>query len=197
MKTLSLAVVALLGLTYTDNATAIVMTNGQYLRAMDSSSSSDSDSSSTSDDDASNLQLMDEDIDHSTEYFAAGDQGMTPNGVEYIRTIPDQFNEDSDNKFMVKVLNDYALEQKTAKGEPSGVFKMDKAQCMALAKDVIGKVKGFQGKELDGFINQYFQRTFEHFDVNNTGLLDTLDMTAFMKYLASDQSIDLDSLYKQ
>ena len=35
-------------------------------------------------------------------------------------------------------------------------------------------------------MNQYFQRTWEHFDVNNEGLLDVLDMTAFMKFFLSD-----------
>ena len=38
---------------------------------------------------------------------------MTPNGIEYIRTFPEQFNEDSDNKFMRKVIDQYALEKKT------------------------------------------------------------------------------------
>ena len=43
-------------------------------------------------------------------------------------------------------------------------------------------------------IDQYFKRTWEHFDVNKENILDVSDMPAFMKYLASDQSIDLDSL---
>ena len=72
------------------------------------------------------LQLNDEEIDHSTEYYAAGDQGMTPNGVEYIRNMPAQFDEESSNKFMNKVIDEYALEQKTKEGKPSGIFKMDK-----------------------------------------------------------------------
>ena len=57
-----------------------------------------------------NVLIGDEDIDHSMEFFAAGDQGMTPNGVEYLRTLPDQFNEDSENKFMKSILTNYALE---------------------------------------------------------------------------------------
>ena len=45
-------------------------------------------------------------------------------------------------------------------------------------------------------MKQYFQRTWDHFDVNNEGRLDALDMTAFMKFLASDQALDLDELMK-
>ena len=42
-------------------------------------------------------------------------------------------------------------------------------------------------------MKQYFQRTWEHFDVNNDNYLDFADMPAFEKYLASDQSLDLDA----
>ena len=128
----------------------------------------------------------DEVLDHSDEFFSAGDQGMTPLGVEYIRTIPEQFNEESENKFMRKVIDEYALEQKTTKGEPSSVFKMDKKQTFALNKEMFSRVKHLEGKELDSFMSQYFSRTWDHFDVNGSGKLDTLDMTAFCKYFASD-----------
>ena len=42
------------------------------------------------------------DEDHSSEFFAAGDQGMTPNGVEPIRTIPEQYGEETPNTFLEK-----------------------------------------------------------------------------------------------
>ena len=54
---------------------------------------------------------------------------------------------------MRKVIDGFALEQKTATGKPSGVFKMDKHQSMALGKEVIGKVKNLQGADLDGYIS--------------------------------------------
>ena len=141
--------------------------------------------------DVMNVQLLDD-----QQFFAAGDQGMTPNGVEYVRTIPDQFNDESDNKFMKRIIDEYALEQKTDKGQPSGIFKLGKKETLNASKWIIGKVKNLEGKEkeLDAYMKQYFQRTWEHFDVNETGYLDALDMTAFMKYLASDQGIDLDAI---
>ena len=128
-------------------------------------------------------------------YFAAGDQGMTPNGVEYVRTLPEMFNEESPNKFMKNVIENFALEQKTDKGQPSGTFMMDKKQTMACSKDLVGKAKKIQGKELDEFMSQYFARTWEHFDVNNDQLLDAADMPGFQKYMLSEQGIDLDALY--
>ena len=105
--------------------------------------------------DIMNVQLVDEE-NHDNEFFAAGDQGMTPNGVEYVRTMPEQFNEDSSNKFMNKIIDEYALEQKTNKGQPSGVFKMDKKQTIAASKWIVSKVKKMEGKDLDNYMKQYF-----------------------------------------
>ena len=49
-------------------------------------SSSDSDSD---DEDRQNVMLGDDETYGDKTYFAAGDQGMTPNGVEYVRTLPE------------------------------------------------------------------------------------------------------------
>lgn len=164
-------------------------------RSQVDSESSSSDSDSDDDQDKQNLQLGDDETYGDKTYFAAGDQGMTPNGVEYVRTLPEQFNEESPNKFMKNIIENYALEQKTEKGEPSGTFKMDKKQTMAASRDAVQKAKKIEGKELDSYMNQYFSRTWEHFDVNNDQLIDALDMPAFEKYFMSDQGVDLDALY--
>lgn len=155
----------------------------------------DSDDSEDASDDNENVMLEDDEVtDQSDQYFAAGDQGMTPNGVEYIRTVPEQFNEESPNKFMRSMIENYALEQKTAKGEPSGIFRMNQKQTMQASKDVVAKNKKLEGKALDDFMSQYFERTWEHFDVNKETMLDVLDMPPFMKYLCSDQAMDLDGM---
>ena len=95
---------------------------------------------------------------------------------------------------MFQIITNYALEQKTEKGEPSGVFKMDKTATMNAVKSVIKQAKHVEGKDLDTYAQQYFPRTWEHFDVNKEGKLDVLDMPAFMKYVCSDQGLDLDSM---
>lgn len=111
---------------------------------------------------------------------------MTPNGVEYIRNFPEQYDEDTPMKFMRSMLVNYALEKKTEKGQPSGVFKMDKKNTISASREILTKYKKLAGKDLDDYMNSYFGRTWEHFDVNKDGMLDALDMTAFMKFLASD-----------
>ena len=185
----SIALLALLGLVSFEQTNALEVRNSANIRhlAYESESESESESGSDSEDDIVNVQLTgDADVDHSDEFFAAGDQGMTPNGVEYVRTFPDQYSEESENKFMRGILENYALEKKNTKGEPTGVFRMDRKQTMAASKEVVSKHKGMQGKDLDNFVKQYFGRTWEHFDVNQEGMLDALDMPAFMKYLCSD-----------
>ena len=117
---------------------------------------------------------------------------MTPDGKEYQRKYPDEFNEDSPNKFMHHMLVEYAMEAKDEKGAPAGTFSMNKKWTQVAAREVLQKHKHLEGEALDKYMNQYFGRTWEHFDVNEAGMLDALDMPAFMKYLCSDQSLDLD-----
>ena len=45
-------------------------------------------------------------------------------------------------------------------------------------------------------MKQYFQRTWEHYDVNKDNYIDVGDMPAFTKFLVSDQNIDLDAWEK-
>ena len=138
-------------------------------------------------------KLHDEDADHSTEYFEASEDGMNPLGqYQYTRVIPDQFSEESGNKFMTTIIKNFALEQKTADGKASGTFRMGKQQTQNASRMIVQKYKKMNGKDLDEYMTQYFQRTWEHFDVNNDEFLDVLDMTAFMKYILSDQNVNLD-----
>ena len=98
---------------------------------------------------------------------------------------------------MKNVYNNYALEEKLDSGAPSGNFRMDKKQTMALGREMAAKVKKINGEELNKFMDQYFNRTWEHFDVNGSEFLDCNDMTSFIKYLTSDQMADLDDLSKE
>ena len=95
------------------------------------------------------------------------------------------------------ILTEYALEEKDLKGNPTGIFKLNKKMTTDLSREMISKVKDLQGDKIDEYMNQYFTRTWEHFDVNETGFLDKTDMSGFCKYLLSDQSVDLDSLFAQ
>lgn len=111
---------------------------------------------------------------------------------EYVRKLPDAFNEDSPNKFMYLILTHFALEGKDEAGKPNGKFFMDKENTKNAGQQIVEKYKKIEGKASDDYMKQFFNRTWEHFDVNQEGKLDTGDMPAFMKYLLSDQAVDLD-----
>jgi hypothetical protein len=139
------------------------------------------------------LEEQDDEEDHSDEWFLSEEIGMAPLGVEYMRNIPEQYNEESPNRFMYLILTKFALEGKNADGTPNGIFKMDRKETKRAGKMIIEKYKHLDGAKNDEYLKQYFDRTWEHFDVNNDERLDALDMPAFMKYLCSDQNIDLDA----
>lgn len=58
----------------------------------------------------SDNQMADDMKDHSNEFFAAGFTGTTLSGQEYLRVIPEQYDDESPNKFMRGILENYALE---------------------------------------------------------------------------------------
>jgi hypothetical protein len=139
------------------------------------------------------LEEQDDEEDHSDEWFLSEEIGMAPLGVEYMRNIPEQYNEESPNRFMYLILTKFALEGKNADGTPNGIFKMDRKETKRAGKMIVEKYKHLDGAKKDEYLKQYFDRTWEHFDVNDDERLDALDMPAFMKYLCSDQNIDLDA----
>ena len=168
----------------------------------DDSSSSDSSSediqlnrnltSSSSDEDA-NAQLGDdeEEEDHSGEVFNAWDSHDEPKDGEYSRVVPAWFAADGDDLFMRSMIKSYALEGKNKDGSPNGQFWMDEATSRAAASEVLGTHKGIKGAELATYLNTYFKKTWDHFDVNKGGKIEVIKMPQFMRFLASDQSMSL------
>ena len=59
---------------------------------------------------------------------------------------------------MKRIIDEYALEQKTDKGEPSGIFKLGKKETLNASKWIISKVKHLEGKDkdIDAYMKQYF-----------------------------------------
>ena len=75
--------------------------------------------------------------DHSGEWYEAKDIGMAPLGVEYVRSIPSQYDEESPNKFLHIILTQFALEGKEQDGKPNGVFKMNKEQTTRAGRMIV------------------------------------------------------------
>ena len=120
----------------------------------------------------------------------------------YERVTTPRFAEDTDDIFMRSMIEQYALEERNKKytdsstglstgGEPSGKFWMNHASTLAAAKEVLGTHKGLSGKMLDDYVNTYFEKAWGHFDVNQTGFVEVIKMPQLMRFLCSDQYMQL------
>lgn len=136
----------------------------------------------------------DEEVDHSNEYYTAGQSTKLEDGGwrgGYERVVPARFAADSDDIFMRSMIENYALEQKTKKGDPSGKFWMNEATSRAAAAEVLGSHTDLKGEALSTYLDTYFGKAWSHFDVNRTGFVEVIKMPQFMRFLASDQSLSL------
>jgi hypothetical protein len=136
-----------------------------------------------------NLQLSD---DLSKTFFTAEMDGHGGLGEPvYERVVPAKYADGGDS-FMASMIQNYALEGKNEDGTPTGKFFMNEAITKQAAAEILKTHKKLEGKELEDYLNQYFARTFAHFDVTKDGLLSVDVMPQFMRFLASDQSMQLD-----
>ena len=132
-----------------------------------------------------------------TDYF-------TPHDHEahyYERVTTPRFSQDGDDIFMRSMIEQYALEEKTkvvehddgtkSGGEPTGKFWMDFNTSKAAASEVLGTHKGLSGAALKEYLATYFPRTFAHYDVNKSGKLGVEVMPQFMRFVSSDQTLNL------
>ena len=184
------------------NAITVFTTRGDvaYVQADsdDSKSSSSSSSSSDSSSDSapkkkSLVQIEGEEwdgVDHSGEFFQPGQHEMLGGGG-YERQTPKRFAADSDDIFMRSMIEQYALEQKTKEGYPSGKFWMDEAATRAAASEVLETNCNMKGTPKGEWLKTYFGKAWGHFDVNRSGKVEVIKMPQFMRFLCSDQQMYL------
>ena len=130
-------------------------------------------------------------VDHSDEFFEARENGTGPLDKKYERVPPEHFATGSDDLFMKSMIMTYAVEHKNKDGTPNGVFGMPEAATKAASSEVLETHKGLKGGALSDYLGTYFKRTWDHFDVNKDGELGVESMPAFMRFLSSDQTLNL------
>jgi hypothetical protein len=172
---------------YADHSTTQANGRPPYQSAAQlNESESDSDSS---DDEESLLMTQ-------GDYFKPGFSGAI-GAAAYDREprMPAHFASDDDDIFMRSMIENYALEEKTAEdkatgykgGEPTGKFWMDEFAAKAAAQEVLCTHKSICGGDLATYLDSYFQKAWGHFDVNRTGYIEVIKMPSFIRFLASDQ----------
>ena len=118
-------------------------------------------------------------------------QSGTLGAGSYERVTPARFSADSDDIFMRSMIATYAIETNSAgedeKPVPSGKFVMDKAGMKAAAAEVLCTHKQICKDSVEGYFTKYFEKAWNHFDVNGTGSIEVIKTPQFMRLLASDQ----------
>merc|ERR1711937_169111 len=132
-----------------------------------------------------------EEVDHSNEFFEARENGTGPLDKKYERVPPEHFATGSDDLFMKSMIMNYAQEGKDKEGAPNGQFFMTEAQTKAASAEVLGTHKGLDGPAKAEYLKTYFPRTWAHFDVNKAGMIGVETVPQFMRFLASDQTLNL------
>jgi hypothetical protein len=139
---------------------------------------------------AENTFIQLQGADDAPSFFLAGEHGQIGAG-EYERVVPARFAADSDDIFMRSMIKNYAMEEKTGDGTPSGHFWMNESITRAAAREVLETHKGLSGPKLDAYLDTYFGKAWGHFDVNRTGLVEVIKMPQLMRFLSSDQYMSL------
>merc|ERR1719269_197132 len=102
---------------------------------------------------------------------------------------------------MRSMIKKYAVEERTDTtdldygtkigGEPTGKFWMTQSTALAASKEVLNTHKGLSGDALSAYLDTYFAKAWAHFDVNQSGSIEVIKMPQFMRFLCSDQSMQL------
>jgi hypothetical protein len=164
---------------------------------------SDSESSdSDSDEETANVGIgVSKVIDKSPIYNAwESVKDGAPDG-KYERVVTFNYANDSDDSFMRSMIKSYAHEARTPLeeledgtrlgGEPTGAFWMSKKDMTRAAKEVLGTHKGLTGGAFEDYMDTYFDRAWDNFDVNGDGAIEVIKTPMFMRFLASDQTMSL------
>ena len=108
--------------------------------------------------------------------------GAEANGG-YKRAMPERFEEERDDRLMNSMIATYALEMKDDQGSPSGHMFFDKDSARSAAAEVVSTNYKWAAGQTAGYLNENFDNTWNHFDVNKDNLVEVERMPQFFRYL--------------
>ena len=128
--------------------------------------------------------------DHSGEVFQPADHGQLGEGG-YERVTTSRFSADSDDIFMRSMIEQYAQEHKNKDGSPNGVFTLTEGSARAAATESLATNAKMDAGAVSAYLGTYWEKAWGHFDVNRTGKISPERMPSFMRFLMSDQTVQL------
>ena len=158
----------------------------QSLISMGMSSSSGSSAEDVEEDDdyqAVQVRGIEEKKDdfHGYHPWYDGFEGSTHMNVEwrspYERKVPEVFSGEERDSFTSKMIAEFALEGHNEEtGKPNGKFTLNKDQAKEATYEVMKTHLGFDKAAADAHNAEYFDKVWEHMDVNKTGRLEAVEM---------------------
>ena len=125
---------------------------------------------------------------HGYQPWYSGFEGNNQNNGQwrdaYSREVPEVFTGETADTFTKKMITDYATEAHDPEtGKPNGKFYVDKAKTKQASYEVLATHLDLKGKQADEHLKKYFDKTWEHMDVNNEGRLEAVELNHFMRTL--------------
>jgi hypothetical protein len=116
-------------------------------------------------------------FEHFTPQF---DEAETDGG--YKRLVPEQYTEERDDRLMNSLIKNYALEMKDDNGRPSGHMFLNKDAARKVSNEVVHTHFQYNDAQSAAYLNEHFDETWTHFDVNNDGLVEVERMPQFLRW---------------
>ena len=108
--------------------------------------------------------------------------------------IPEHFSGpgSGDDQFMNSMITNYALEEATPEGKPTGNFVFKYGNAKMAAYEIIKTHLGLaEGKAQEDYMDQYFDKTWKHFDTAGDGKIEAARMGGFFRFLCGNMQINL------
>jgi len=127
--------------------------------------------------------------------FPAGQDDFE--GVEglgkYDRVVPEHVGGpgSGDDQFMFSMIDKYAREASTVDGKPTGKFIFKYIDAKYASKEIVDTHLGLKGAEAENYINEYFDKTWRHFDTAADGVIEADRMSGFFRFLCGNMQINL------
>ena len=89
------------------------------------------------------------------------------------------------------MLTKYGFEASTPEGKPTGEFYFNYTAALMAAQEVVETHLGLKGDAKQKYLDQYFDRTFRHFDTAADGKIEADRMSGFFRFLCGAMQINL------
>ena len=85
------------------------------------------------------------------------------------------------------MIKNHSIEEATPEGVKSGKFIFNKSAARAGSAEILKTHLGLEGQKADEYMDQYFDKTWKHFDTAGDGKIEADRMPGFYRFLCGNQ----------